>query len=153
MSWCCLNLRMHHVNKFTLVELEPSTHLSCLCHTEQSFAHISPIYYPGTLRHLTYLYPCMIHPSKAPQDFLNTFWASSSFLFPGIAFCDQRLLYSKSSTPSFFNRTTGKGLYSIQIIGSKWVWIQDWVDASMKWFFKLSTIFNPTTHDSMNEYM
>jgi hypothetical protein len=109
------------VNKFKLAEFEPSAHLSRLCHAEQSFARSSPICYPDTLRRFHYPNSCIIHLSEVPQNFLNTYRAGSSFLFLDIAFCDQRSLYSKSSTPSFFNRTSGKCFHRIHILGSQWV--------------------------------
>ena len=99
-------------------EFEPSAYLSRLCHAEQSFARISPICYPGTLRFLSCPYPRIIHVSQVTQSFLNTYRAGSSFLFLGIAFCGHRLLYLKSSTPSFYNRTSRKGFHNLYILGS-----------------------------------
>ena len=100
-------------------ETEPSAYLSHLCHAEQLFARISPICYPGTLRFLSYPYSCIIHVSWVTQSFLNTYRASSSFLFLGIAFCGYRLLYPKSSTSSFNNRTSREGFHNLYILGSR----------------------------------
>ena len=91
-----------------------------LSHAEQSFAHISPICYPATLQCLNCLYSCIIHLCQVYERFLNTYKAGSSFLFLGIAFCDNRLLYSKPSTPSFYNLTFGRGFHKICTLGSQW---------------------------------
>ena len=115
----CHSAESRRVSKFKSTEFEPSAYLSRLCHAEQSFACISPICYPGTLRFLIYPYSHIIHVSQVTQSFLNTYRAGSSFLFLGIAFCSHRLLYPKSSTPSFYNRIARKGFNNFYVLGSR----------------------------------